>query len=95
MPRTDRTARTVPNETELVRSLVASLDDETLLAIDEAITCHLPTLDTLGSCRPDLREQAEKLRKAHHVFRRATVVRDWIEEKEEPRTTPTTPKGTT
>ena len=75
-------AKQLPAEIELIRALVASLDDETLLAIDEAITCHLGTLDVLGSCRPDLDDQAAKLRKAHHVFTRATVVRDWVEGKE-------------
>lgn len=69
--------------TELMRALVANLDDDTLNALSQAIKAHAAVLDVVGVAVPEQREDAARLRAVAPVFQRAVAARDWIETKDE------------
>lgn len=66
-------------ETELMRALVAGMDDATLLALHKAALAQAAVLDVVAGSVPEQRDDADRLRAIAPVLHRAIVARDWIE----------------
>lgn len=75
-----KTEKARQRETELMRALVAGMDDATLLALHKAAIAQAAVLDVVAGSVPEQRDDADRLRAIAPVLHRAIVARDWIEE---------------
>jgi hypothetical protein len=76
---TTRISAKARREVELVRALVAGMDDATLLALSKAALAQAAVFDVVAGSVPEQRDDADRLRKIAPVLHRAITARDYIE----------------